>query len=163
MRRDQASGQRPGRPFAPAVELTLMASSGRSLLSYDSRKLARVARELGLRLVVLHGSRAERRQERDSDIDLAVLAAGEIGTDRRLDIYQRLGEIITGAPLDLSFLNGAQPTFLEIVAETGVPLFQAEETDFVRFQALAMSMFADAGKWQEAQREHLDQPREEPE
>ena len=140
-----------------------MVPSGRPLLSYDSRKLARVARELRLCLVVLHGSRAERRQERESDIDVAVLAQGEVGTDRRLDIYQRLGEVLTGAPLDLSFLNGAQPTFLEIVAETGVPLFQAEETAFVRFQAVAMSMFADAGKWQEAQREHLQPSPEEPE
>lgn len=132
-------------------------------MSYDARKLARVAQELGLRLVVLHGSRAERREEAESDIDVAVLATGEVDTQRRLEVYQRLGEVISGAPLDVSFLNGAQPTFLEIVAETGVPLYEAEETDFVRFQALAMSMFADAGKWQEAQREHLQPSPEESE
>jgi predicted nucleotidyltransferase len=134
-----------------------------SPLDYDPAKLAQVARELRLRLVALHGSRAEGREEDDSDIDLAVLADGEVDADRRLQIYQHLGEVVTGAPLDISVLNGAQPTFLEIVAETGTPLYEAEENEFLRFQSLAMCKFADAEKWQEAQRQHLEEPEEAPE
>jgi predicted nucleotidyltransferase len=140
-----------------------MRRSVRASLAYNPKQLDRAARELDLRLVALHGSRAEGREERDSDIDLAVLAEGAVDSERRLQIYQRLGEVITGAPLDISLLNGAQPTFLEVVAETGVPLYQIDENEFLRFRAKAMSMFADAAKWQEAQRALLEPPEEDTE
>ena len=125
-------------------------------LGYNLEKLDRVARQLDLRLVVLHGSRAEGREEYNSDIDLAVLADGEVTADRRLQIYQRLGEVFTGAPLDISVLNGAQPTFLEMVATTGQALWELRESEFLRFRARANGMFIDAAKWQEAQRQVLE-------
>ncbi len=124
-------------------------------VAYNRRSLARVARELGLRLVVLHGSRAEGRAEEGSDIDVAVLAEGAVSAARRLEIYRRLGELIGGAPLDISLLNDAQPNFLEVVADTGRPLYEATPGEFLHFRSLAGRVFADARKWQEAQWEHL--------
>lgn len=127
---------------------------------YNRRGLAQAAGELGLRLVVLHGSRAEGRAEQDSDIDVAVLAEGAVGPARRLQIYRRLGELIGGAPLDISLLNDAQPNFLEVVADTGQPLYEAAPGEFLRFRSLAGRVFADARKWQQAQWEHLEKGRE---
>lgn len=140
-----------------------MKRSARAALGIDPARLRRVARRLGLRLVVLHGSRAEGREEMDSDIDLAVLADGEVDALRRLEIYQQLGEVVTAAPVDISLLNGAQPTFLEVVAETGQPLFEAREGEFLRFRSQALGMFSDAAKWEEAQRQVLKFSEEEPE
>jgi predicted nucleotidyltransferase len=125
------------------------------MVLYNRRALARVGKELGLRLVVLHGSRAEGRAEEGSDIDVAVLADGAVSAARRLRIYRRLGDLIRGAPLDISLLNGAQPNFLAMVADTGRPLYEAAPGEFLRFRSLAGRVFADAHKWQEAQWEHL--------
>ncbi len=130
-------------------------SATRETVQYDHEALAQTARELGLRLVVLHGSRAEGRAEEGSDIDVAVLAAGTVNGARRMAIYRGLGDLITGASLDISLLNGAQPNFLAVVADTGRPLYEAAPGEFLRFRSLAGSIFADARKWQEAQWEHL--------
>ncbi len=124
-------------------------------VQYDKAALARAARALGLRLVVLHGSRAEGREEAGSDIDLAVLAAGKVEDQRRREIFRRLAEVIQGASLDISVLNGAQPNFWAVVADTGRALYEAEPGEFLRFQSLAARIFEDARKWQEAQWEHL--------
>ena len=124
-------------------------------MQYDRRALARVAGALRLRLVVLHGSRAEGRAEVGSDVDIAVLADGSVDEPRRLEIYRRLGALVSGASLDISLLNGAQPNFLAVVADTGHPLYEAVPGEFLRFRSLAARMFCDAQKWQQAQWEHL--------
>ncbi|HEY3397373.1 MAG TPA: nucleotidyltransferase domain-containing protein [Armatimonadota bacterium] len=123
---------------------------------FDPERLAAVAQELNLRLVILHGSRAEGREEGGSDIDLAILAAGKVDIDRRLLIFRRLSAEVTGAPLDISLLNGAQPNFLAVVAETGLPLWEAAPNEFLRFCSLAARIYADSAKWQDAQWQHLN-------
>ncbi len=125
------------------------------LLAHDPAALAQAARDLGLRLVVLHGSRAEGREEEKSDIDLAVLAEGHVDGERRMNIFRRLNQVIGGAPLDISLLNEAQPNFLAVVADTGIALFESQEGEFLRFRSLAARAFADAEKWRQAQWEHL--------
>ena len=124
-------------------------------VEYNQEALEAAARELGLRLVVLHGSRAEGRAEVGSDIDIAVLADGAVEEARRLEIYRRLGPLIEGASLDISLLNGAQPNFMAVVADTGRALYECAPGEFLRFRSLAARMFDDAGKWQRAQWEHL--------
>ena len=131
-------------------------------LDYDPRVLAQIAQELGLRLVVLHGSRAEGREEAGSDIDLAVLAEGAVDAARQMLIFRRLSQVVAGAPLDISLLNGTQPNFLAVVAETGRPLYEAVPNEFLRFCSLALRMFADATKWQAAQTQHLAREEEAP-
>jgi predicted nucleotidyltransferase len=128
---------------------------GTEAMHYDRKALARTAGELRLRLVVLHGSRAEGRAEVGSDIDIAVLADGAVDEARRLELYRRLGTLIGGASLDISLLNGAQPNFLAVVADTGHALYEVAPGEFLRFQSLAARMFCDAQKWQAAQWEHL--------
>ncbi len=137
-----------------------MTQPGTPPIECDLNRLAQAAAELGLRLVVLHGSRAEGRQEKDSDIDIAILAEGRVDPARQMQIYRRLSQVIESAPVDISLLNRAQPTFLAVVAETGVPLYEAGENEFLRFCSLAARMHADAGKWQQAQEEHLAQGEE---
>ena len=133
----------------------MMAKRGKDRIPCDAQALAAAARELDLRLVVLHGSRAEGREEQGSDIDLAVLAGGRLDAARQMAIRRRLSELVTAAPLDISLLNGAQPNFLVVVAETGVLLYETAPNEWLRFRSLAQRIYADAGKWQQAQLEHL--------
>jgi len=132
-----------------------MARAKQQIGVHDPAALAGAARDLGLRLVVLHGSRAEGREEEKSDIDLAVLAEGHVDGARRMAIFRRLSQVIGGAPLDISLLNEAQPNFLAVVADTGVALWEAQEGEFLRFRSFAGRAFADAEKWRRAQWEHL--------
>jgi predicted nucleotidyltransferase len=124
-------------------------------VQFNPEALDAAARALRLRLVVLHGSRAEGRAEVGSDIDIAVLADGAVEEGRRLEIYRGLGALIGGASLDISLLNGAQPNFMAVVADTGRALWECAPGEFLRFRSLAARMFCDAQKWQQAQWEHL--------
>ena len=150
-----ARGEGRGKAFGKGVAKSRgMAATGETV-QYDHGALAQAAGELGLRLVALHGSRAEGRAEVGSDIDLAVLAEGKVDGARRMEVYRRLSEVIRGASLDISLLNGAQPNFLAVVADTGRALYEVAPGEFLRFRSLAGRVFADAEKWQQAQWEHL--------
>jgi len=99
------------------------------------------ARAAGLRLLVLHGSRARGEARADSDWDLAYLADEGFDADAFLaDLVLALGT----DRIDLARLNGASGLFRYRVARDGEVVFEASSGIFDRFWMDAVSFWCDA-------------------
>ncbi len=94
----------------------------------------------GLRLLVLHGSRARGDARGDSDWDLAFLADSTFDPD---DLLARLGEELATDQLDLADLSRASALLRFKTASEGVPLYEREPGLFDRFQLEAVSTWCD--------------------
>lgn len=81
-------------------------------------KIAKIAKEYNLRLVLLFGSEVSGKVHQRSDIDIAVMF-GEAATadERLLDLIADLRGIFAEGEVDLSLINGADPLFLKKILE----------------------------------------------
>jgi len=91
-----------------------------SALRFEPQALARAAQALGLRLVVLFGSRARGLARPESDLDLAVLGCP---AERFLDCHAVLGEVFRGEALDLVRLEDADALLRHEVLRDGLLLW----------------------------------------
>lgn len=111
----------------------------------------RIGLERGCRLIVLFGSVA-RGEPGAEDIDLGILA------DQRIDLVDLTNRWIRelgSQAVDLCDLRTADPLLLALAASDGIPLFEAEPTEFARFASLAMRRYADTRKFREAERQEI--------
>ena len=111
-------------------------------LAYDADALGRVCDDLGLKLVVLFGSRATGTPPPtpESDLDLAVWA----GT--RLDFWacrKALADVFDGYRLDLALLERADPLFRHEIMRAGRCLW-GDADRFADYRAFAYRAFVDA-------------------
>jgi len=92
-------------------------------------RLAAVAEEYGLNLVLLFGSVAAGRARPDSDLDLAVrfdVAPPRMARVARLHLA--LQEIVPERKVDLAILNRADPLFLKQITDRCALLYGSERT-----------------------------------
>lgn len=113
---------------------------------FEPALLDEVSKRLGLRMVILFGSRAtgEPRPLPDSDIDLAICFAAP---DRRAswwESYTELAPVFPLAQLDLVLLSDADPLFRWEIARAGVLLW-GDPLDHMEFRAFAFRDFVDSG------------------
>jgi predicted nucleotidyltransferase len=112
---------------------------------------ARVAAELGLRLVVLFGS-AARGEAAAEDLDLGVLG------DAPLDVVAVTNAFIralSSQRVDIVDLGRADPVVAAHVARDGIALYDAEAGGFARFASLSLRRFADTAKFREMERQQI--------
>lgn len=111
-------------------------------VAYNAERLAQVAQEMGLRLVVLFGSRARGRPPPapDSDVDIAVLGMPEA---RYRDGFEALYEVFPEHPLDVVRLENADPLFRHEIMHQGVLLW-GDPILFSEYRAYAYRDFTDA-------------------
>lgn len=112
----------------------------------DIERLRRTIRPLasaeGLRLVVLFGS-AARGTEPARDLDLGIDAGRRLST---VDLTNQLATLLGRSDVDVADLRRADPVLLRVVAEDGIPLYEAEPGAFGRFHSLAVRRFIDTRK-----------------
>lgn len=100
-------------------------------------------RALGVRLLVMFGSRARGTARPDSDLDVGVL----LGTETPGLMDRSRGEIEdsieSNADVDLVFLGEADPLLMFEVATTGRPLFEDAPGAFEEFRVLAVKRYYD--------------------
>lgn len=115
--------------------------------SYDSRMELRadgdVLRALGVRLVVLFGSRARATARSGSDLDVGVLLGSEppgLMDPRARQILDALG---ANGEIDLAFLDAADPLLLFEVASDGRPVFERAPGEFEEFRIRAAKRYYD--------------------
>lgn len=94
----------------------------------------------GLRLLVLHGSRARGQAHAGSDWDFAYLADPGLDADTLL---MRLVEGVGADRVDLADLNRAGALLRQQVASDGVLLYEHVHGDFRRFQIEAARVWCD--------------------
>ena len=115
-----------------------------SQLHYDRSHLAAVCRELGLRLLVLYGSRATGTPPPtpDSDLDLAV-AGAHCSRERFMTWYRTLSDVFTAYDVDLALLSEADPLFRYEIFRQGLLLY-GDVDDFLAYKAYAYRDFVDS-------------------
>lgn len=100
-------------------------------------EVGKVARSApGLRLLVLHGSRATGKSHAHSDWDFAFV--GDAGFDADT-LLARLGETLHSDTIDLADLNRASGLLRFNVASDGIAVFEQEPGVFERFRLHAIS------------------------
>ena len=111
-------------------------------LAYDPERLAQVAQAMGLRLVVLFGSRAKGSPPPapESDVDIAVLGMPEA---RLWDGFGALYEVFPDHPLDVVRLENADPLFRHEILHKGILLW-GDPILFSEYRAYAYRDFTDA-------------------
>ena len=111
-------------------------------LVYDAEGLARVAQEMGLRLVVLFGSRSKHRPSPApySDVDIALLGMPEGRFQAGVDA---LYGVFRDHPLDVVRLEEADPLLRHEIMHEGVLLW-GEPGLFCDYRAFAYREFTDA-------------------
>ena len=107
-------------------------------------RLEELARQMGLRLLVLFGSRVSGHSRADSDWDFAVVTDPGWEAPRSLELVGRLEDVV-GGPIDLVRLSGStDPTLLrEIFAAGSRCVFEAEPGLLHEWRSLSARIHAD--------------------
>ena len=113
-------------------------------VSNDKKEMIdRIAREYGLRLVLLFGSEVTGKVHQGSDMDVAVMfedaAAAE---DRFFDLIADLQDVIQEREVDLGLINGADPLFLKKILEN-CELISGEPRSLVELKMYAFRRYVD--------------------
>lgn len=108
-----------------------------------SRFFAREAKTLRIELVYLFGSQAVGQSGPLSDVDIAILFAGEPLPEKRYALTSRLGKLLETDRLDLVVLNRAPIELKYSVIATGVPLHEVNRARRVEFEAQTLSRYFD--------------------
>ncbi len=111
-------------------------------LIYNSDRLATIANEWGLRLVVLFGSRARGRPAPapDSDVDIATLG---LAPTHYWDCHRLLSQVFRKYPLDLVRLENSDPLFRHEVMHKAILLWGDPDL-YCEYRAYAYRDFTDS-------------------
>jgi predicted nucleotidyltransferase len=114
-------------------------------LDFDPDLLAESCRRLGIRRLVLFGSRATGTPppDRESDLDLAISLEAEAPRRDFSDYFMALGDVFADHSLDLAFLADADPLFRWEIMREGVLLW-GDVIDFLEYRAFAFKDFVDS-------------------
>lgn len=115
-------------------------------ISYDQKKLAKIAQKHGLRFIILHGSHATGKTRVGSDVDIAVLGKQKSQPKNFLEFYQDIARTVGDRPgreLDLKMLDRVDPFFRYQVIRSGILLY-GNSTDYEDFKAFAYRAYEDA-------------------
>ena len=127
------------------------------LRQIDSSRLRQVAQSYQLDLIVLFGSYAKGRAQKESDMDIAVrtthpdFVRGDSSNKAfwEMNLIANLSGIIPAPEgIDLVILNLVDSaTLLYEVATYGIPLYQLKPMDFHQFRSYAARRFYDDAKF----------------
>jgi predicted nucleotidyltransferase len=111
-----------------------------------------VAAEVGARLIVLFGSAARGDVRAPEDLDIGVLTRTPLDS---IAATNRFMQLLHVSEIDIADLRRADPVLLALVARDGVPLFEEQPGEMMRFRSLAIRRFADTKKFRDAERDAL--------
>lgn len=93
------------------------------------------------------GSAASGRTRRDSDVDIAVLLARPLRSNRslpyRLKLMADLGSALRRSDVEVVILNDASPLLAHRVLSKGKLIFERSPSARVRFQVRTASLYSD--------------------
>ena len=125
-----------------------------------SKMLDPIARQFGLRFVVLFGSLARGIANSESDIDLGILAERPLTFDERLEIWSALTPLFSG-DVDLAVLNHADPILGFEVASSGMILFEYKPFAWENWKSYAFRQYWDTKKFRDDLKRYVSRRAEE--
>ena len=120
--------------------------NGRMKVCFNKVKLEQVAKSFGLKFIILHGSFANGKPDKESDLDIAVVSKELLDFRTELELCSKFEDVFTRKPrrdLDFKTLNKVDAFFRHMVVKDGILLY-GNETDFEDFKAFALRAFEDA-------------------
>lgn len=123
-------------------------------------QLKPLAKNFGLRLIVLFGSTARGVMNRESDIDLGVLSEKPLSPVQRRRLWSALSALFP-ADVDLTVLNHADPLVSYQIASEGVILFETVSFAWENWKSYAVRRYWDTHKFRESQSVYLARRAEE--
>ncbi|MFH1907637.1 MAG: nucleotidyltransferase domain-containing protein [Chloroflexota bacterium] len=126
----------------------------------SSEQLKPLARDFGLRLIVLFGSTARGVMNRESDIDLGVLSEKPLSPVQRRRLWSALSTLFP-ADVDLTVLNHADPLVSYQIASEGVVFFESVSFAWENWKSYAVRRYWDTHKFRESQSVYLARRAEE--
>ncbi|MEK7161158.1 MAG: nucleotidyltransferase domain-containing protein [Patescibacteria group bacterium] len=115
-------------------------------IDYDKNKLAKVAKDFGLKFIILHGSFANGVPDKESDLDIAALAHTPLDFKKELQLYGTLNDVFHLPPqtdLDFKTLNKVDPLFRYEVTRGGILLY-GDPTEYEEYKAFAFRSYYDS-------------------
>jgi len=131
-----------------------------SLNSPSAVQLQTLARQFGVRALVLFGSVARGTSREGSDIDIAVLLERQLKGERRRQLWAALSQLFS-RDVDLTVLNHAEPLVRFRVACEGKILFVADGDAWETWKSYAVRQYWDTEKFREALKSYLSRRVEE--
>lgn len=107
---------------------------------HDARRLDKAARDLGLRLVLVYGSRARGTAGASSDLDVAVIGCP---ASAWMDCYRSLAQVFADQSLDLVRLESADALFRHEIMRDAVRLYGDPDL-FSEYRSFAYRDFVDS-------------------
>ncbi|MFH1413078.1 MAG: nucleotidyltransferase domain-containing protein [bacterium] len=104
-------------------------------------KIAKIAKKLQLKLIVIFGSFASGKHRKDSDLDIAVLGSKEVSFNEQISLTNELS-LIFNKNIDLSILNRANPLLLFQASKNPILLYGRRQ-DFLKFKLYAFNAYND--------------------
>lgn len=123
----------------------------------QEKRLARVADQFDLDLIIAFGSTARGTAHVQSDRDLAVRLRGgnDFETGRYAELEHALHKIFPERPLDLTLINRADPLLLHEIVERG-ELLHGRSEDLAELRIYAYKRFQDHRRFLRMEREFVD-------
>jgi predicted nucleotidyltransferase len=131
------------------------------VISVNESALREIAEQFGLSLIVLFGSAAKGRMNKESDVDIAVWAEmlvddEDVLADWTIALGSSLAEAIpNGEGVDLVVLNKVTSLLQFQVARHGVLLYERVPNSWRRFKSYAARRYDDDAKFRRCQWEYL--------
>ncbi len=112
-------------------------------MHFNKTRLASIAKNYGLKFIILHGSYANGSPDKESDLDIAVLAEKPLDFNAELKLHGLIEQAFSLPPsgeFDFKTLNRVDPFFRYQVVRQGKLLY-GNKTDYEDYKAFAQRAF----------------------
>jgi len=107
----------------------------------QKNKIAEIAKRHKLALVVLFGSQATGHTHRRSDVDIGYVADKEIDYRENYEISMEMARIFKNPDVELVNIYNVAPDFKKQIADTGIVLYDGNESVFDLFKIHANRIY----------------------
>lgn len=125
------------------------------LLAKQQEKIDEIAKEYGLRLVLLFGSRASGKTHKESDYDVAYLAENNLTFDEANRLNSDFTGVFQCERVDTVDIKTAPPLLLYGIFRQCQILFQQNDSVFSAYRAYAYKKYVEAKPILEEKRKRL--------
>ena len=116
----------------------------------QNRKIAELAKKFQLKLIVVFGSFAFGKQQKNSDLDIAILGIKDVSFNEHVELINEFS-LIFNKEVDLTILNKANPLLLYQVSKNPILLY-GDKRELLKFKLSAFKTYHDYAPYFEMER-----------
>lgn len=124
------------------------------LLKYSKKNINEIAKKFKLKLILIFGSYAKNTFNKESDLDIAVLADCRLNFKEYKELYSELS-IIFSYNIDLTFLREADPLLMKQVIENCQLIYEDKKNRFSEYRVYAYKRYMDHKKFFDLEEKYI--------